>query len=111
MILEVAKIDIKSGEASGFEEAMQKALVLLATSQGFRGAKLFRSHEIDCRYHLQVIWDSIENHMVDWQKSEAFKSWRGLLQCYFAATPSVEHMVLVRSQPECGIGMAGDNAA
>lgn len=100
MILEVAQIDIRMGEASGFEEAMREALTLLPDSKGFRGAKLFRSHEIDHRYRLMVTWDSIENHLVDWQKSDAFKSWRGLLQSYFAEIPRVEHMVLVRSQPE-----------
>ena len=100
MILEVAQINIRAGDESGFEETMQQALALLAGSKGFRGAKLFRSHEIGCRYHLQVFWDSIENHMVDWQQSAAFKTWRGLLQSYFAGVPSVEHMMLVRSQPE-----------
>jgi heme-degrading monooxygenase HmoA len=100
MILEVAQIDIHAGKASGFEEAMNQALALLTSSKGFRGAKLFRSHEVGDRYRLLVTWDNIENHTVDWQKSDAFKTWRGLLQCYFAGPPSVEHMVLVRSQPE-----------
>jgi len=100
MILEVAQIDIQAGEASGFEQAMNQALVLLTASKGFRGAKLYRSHEVSDRYRLLVTWDNIENHTIDWQKSAAFKTWRGLLQCYFAGTPSVEHMNLVRALPE-----------
>ena len=100
MILEVAQIDIHAGRANGFEEAMGQALTLLTNSKGFRGAKLFRSQEVNDRYRLLVIWDSIENHMIDWQKSDAFKTWRGLLQSYFAGPPSVEHMVLVHSLPE-----------
>jgi heme-degrading monooxygenase HmoA len=100
MILEVAQIDIHAGEAPRFEEAMDRALALLADSKGFRGAKLFRSHEIRGRYHLFVNWDSIENHLVDWQKSDAFQSWRDLLQSYFVELPRVEHMMLVHNHPE-----------
>ena len=100
MILEVAQIDIHAGEAPGFEKAMEQALALLADSKGFRGARLFRSHEIRHRYRLLVTWDSIENHLIDWQKSDAFKSWRSLLQSYFAELPSVEHMELVHSHSE-----------
>ncbi len=100
MILEVAQIDINAGEAHGFEEAMDRALALLAGSKGFRGARLFRSQEVRDRYRLFVTWDKIENHVVDWQNSDAFKSWRSLLQSYFAVLPVVEHMELVHSYPE-----------
>ena len=100
MILEIAQIDIHAGEAPGFEEAMSQALALLADSKGFRGARLFRSHEVRDRYRLLVTWDNIENHLVDWQKSDAFKSWRRLLQSYFVELPTVEHMVLVHSHPQ-----------
>jgi|SRR6185312_13537663 len=99
MILEVAQIDIRAGEALGFEEAMERALSLLTQSKGFRRAELFRSHEFINRYRLMVTWDDIESHLIDWQKSDAFKTWRNLLQSYFAVPPCVEHMTLVRSHP------------
>lgn len=101
MILEVARIDIRPDRRSDFEAAMREALGLLAESRGFRGAELYRSHEVADRYRLLVRWNTIENHTVDWQRSGAFLSWRGLLRDFFVDIPSVEHMhpVMERGEP------------
>ncbi|SLN77808.1 antibiotic biosynthesis monooxygenase family protein [Oceanibacterium hippocampi] len=99
MILEVAEIDIRKGQAREFETAMNEALGLLAQSNGFRDARLFRSHEVGDRYRLFVTWDRIEDHVIGWQNSEGFKRWRLLLLKHFASIPNVEHMKLVMERP------------
>jgi hypothetical protein len=44
---------------------------------------------------LQIFWDTLENHTVDFRQSDAFTAWRGIVGPFFAAPPVVEHFDLV----------------
>jgi heme-degrading monooxygenase HmoA len=96
MILELADIRIHPGQQASFDLAIQKGLTeVIAQARGFRGFKVNRSIESPERYLLQIFWDTLENHTVDFRQSPAFAQWRAIVGPFFASPPSVEHFDLV----------------
>jgi heme-degrading monooxygenase HmoA len=91
MITEIAQIEIKAGMEAQFEDGVQQAVPIFQRAKGSRGMKLERSIEKPQRYRLFVMWETLENHTVDFRGSENFTEWRGLVGQYFAAPPEVEH--------------------
>ncbi len=96
MILELADIRIHPGQQAAFDAAIQKGVnEVVAKAKGFRGFKVNRGIESPERYLLQIFWDTLENHMVDFRQSPAFADWRAIVGPFFAAPPAVEHFELV----------------
>ncbi len=95
MIHEIATITIDPSRAAEFEAAVAQARPHFETAKGFVSFALQRSIEIPERYHLVVGWESVDAHMVDFRASAGFQAWRALASPFFAATPSVEHVVRV----------------
>jgi heme-degrading monooxygenase HmoA len=96
VILEVADIRIRPGEQTMFEEAVVRGLeTVIAQAKGFQGYKVNRGVESPERYLLQIFWDTLENHTVDFRESPAFGEWRAIVGGFFAEPPQVEHFALV----------------
>ena len=95
MILELADITILSGQQASFEEAIARAVkTVVSQAVGFRGYSVHKGVESPERYVLQIQWDTIENHMVDFRGSAAFGEWRAIVGPFFAKSPVVEHFHL-----------------
>jgi heme-degrading monooxygenase HmoA len=92
MILEIADIHIKSGKNADFESAIRTALATV-----FPKAKGFVSHyfhacvESSDRYVLQLTWESLEDHPVEFRGSALFAEWRALVGSFFAQAPHLKH--------------------
>jgi len=101
MILEIADIRIRPGEQAAFDVAIRRGLdTVIAKATGFRGYKVNRGIESPDRYVLMILWDTIENHTVDFRNSAAFGEWRAIVGPYFAVPPQIEHFTLVaKSDP------------
>ena len=96
MILELADIRIQPGQNAAFEEAITcAARDIIGHAKGFQGFKVNKGIENPERYVLQVFWDTLENHTVDFRQSEAFAQWRAIIGPFFAGPPAVEHFDLV----------------
>lgn len=96
MILELVDIRIHPGQQAAFDEAITRGVTtVIARAQGFRGYTLNQGVENPERYVLQIFWDTLENHTVDFRQSPAFTVWRGMVGPYFAAPPTVEHFRLL----------------
>lgn len=96
MILELADILIHPGQQAEFDQAIHKGLTeVIAHVKGCRGFKVNRGIESPERYVLQVFWDTLENHTVDFRQSPAFADWRAIVGPFFAAPPAVEHFELL----------------
>ena len=96
MILELADIRIQPGQQAAFDEAIRRAISTVATkAKGFQGFKVNKGIENPERYILQIFWDTLENHTVDFRGSPAFAEWRAIVGPFFAAPPVVEHFDLV----------------
>jgi heme-degrading monooxygenase HmoA len=91
MILEIARIDVKSGLEREFERGVAQALPIFQGCSGWRGMELQRSIECPNRFHLLARWDTVENHTVDFACSPAFHEWRKLVGHLFLRPPEVGH--------------------
>ncbi|WP_342617759.1 antibiotic biosynthesis monooxygenase [Rhodoferax sp. GW822-FHT02A01] len=96
MILELADIRIHSGQNQAFDEAIARGLrEVISHAKGFRGFKVNKGIENPDRYILQIFWETLENHTVDFRQSDAFAQWRAIVGPFFAVAPVVEHFELV----------------
>lgn len=98
MVLEIAEIFIRPGEHAAFEEAIGRALgTITAKAKGARSYKLHKGVESPERYVLQVVWETVEDHMVTYIATPERQLWRSIVTPYFAKPPTMEHFTLVTS--------------
>ena len=96
MILELADIRIHPGQQAAFDEAIQRGVnEVISNAKGFQGYKVNKGIENPERYILQIFWETLENHTVDFRQSSAFGQWRAIVGGFFAAPPTVEHFDLL----------------
>jgi len=96
MILELADIRIRPDQQAAFDEAIQRGVnEVISNAKGFQGYKVNKGIENPERYILQIFWETLENHTVDFRQSPAFGEWRAIVGSFFAAPPTVEHFNLL----------------
>lgn len=96
MILEIADIRIAPGRQAEFDEAIQRGLTTVASrAKGMKGWKVNKGIESPERYILQIFWETLENHTVDFRQGPLFAEWRAIVGPFFAQPPVVEHFTLV----------------
>ena len=96
MILELADIRIHPGQQAEFDEAIVRGVTtVIGQAKGFRGYKVNKGVESPERYILQIFWDTLENHTVDFRGGPLFTQWRAIVGPYFAQPPVVEHFELL----------------
>ena len=44
---------------------------------------------------LQIVWATLEDHIVGFREGPLFPQWRAIIGPFFTAPPSVEHFSLV----------------
>ena len=94
MVLELAKIDIKSGMNAEFEQYLAQAQAVLQRADGYISHEFHRCIETPNRYILLIKWVSLEAHTEGFRGSELFTEWRALIGSFFENPPSVEHFEL-----------------
>lgn len=97
MILEVAILQIRSGQAREFESAFEKAQSIIASMPGYIGHELQRCLEVTDKYILLVRWQSIEDHEIGFRQSSQYQEWKRLLHHFYEPFPVVEHFELAPS--------------
>lgn len=95
MVLEVAILDVISGQEKEFEAAFEKAQTIISGMEGYVSHQLQKCIETTNRYILLVNWETLENHTIGFRKSEQYEEWRGLLHHFYRPFPEVEHYNLV----------------
>lgn len=95
MVLEVANLNVRAGQAAAFETAFLEAQQLIEASPGYRRHELRRCVEAEDRYLLLVWWDSLESHTEGFRGSPAYAEWRERLHHFYDPFPTVEHYMLV----------------
>ena len=96
MILELADIRIHAGQQTGFDEAIQRGISnVISKAKGFKSFSVNKGIESPERYVLQIVWETLENHTVDFRQSAAFNDWRASVEPFFASPPPAEHFDLV----------------
>ena len=95
MVLEVAVLRVRPGEAHAFEAAFLEAQQIIGASPGYQRHELRRCIENDHQYLLLVGWDSLESHTEGFRQSPEYQRWRALLHHFYDPFPTVEHYVVV----------------
>jgi heme-degrading monooxygenase HmoA len=93
MVLEVAILNIRPGEAQSFEIAFNRAQQIIAASHGYQRHELRKCVERPDRYILLVWWDSMESHTAGFRGSAEYQEWKNLLHHFYDPFPEVEHYV------------------
>jgi len=95
MILEVAILDVISGQEKDFESAFAKAVNIISSMPGYISHQLQRCIEKQNRYILLVNWETLESHTVGFRGSEQYQEWKKLLHHFYNPFPVVEHYQMI----------------
>ncbi len=90
-VLEVALLDVRSGQEAEFEAAFGEAQALVASMPGYRGHQLRRCAERAGRYLLLIGWDTLLHHTEGFRGSAEYQKWKALLHHFYEPFPEVEH--------------------
>lgn len=91
MIVEHALLRIRDGQAADFEEAVRRAVPLIASSPGFRGIEIRPALEVPGFYLLRVTWDKVESHRDGFRRSDRYQQWRTMLHHFYEPMPEVSY--------------------
>lgn len=93
MVLEVAPLQIRTGQEPEFEAAFAVAQAIIASMPGYRSHELHRCLERAGEYLLLVRWDSLEAHVPGFRGSPRYAEWKALLHPFYDPFPTVSHYV------------------
>ena len=91
MILEVAILNVKSGEEENFERDFLIAGKYISSIKGYVKHSLRKCLEQTNKYILLVDWENLEDHTVGFRQSTEYLEWKKLLHHYYDPFPIVEH--------------------
>jgi len=94
MILEVATLNIYSGQSDAYEAAFEKAQAIISSMPGYLGHQLQKCVEVEDKYILFVQWQTIEDHIEGFRNSPQFQEWRKQTGPFYDGPPQVEHYEL-----------------
>ncbi|MBV9841677.1 MAG: antibiotic biosynthesis monooxygenase [Sphingomonadaceae bacterium] len=89
MIVEHAILRVRDGQGSDFEDAMRRAVPLIAASPGFQGIEVRPAAEMAGSYLLLVWWNDVASHRDGFRKSDRYQQWRALLHGFYEPMPEV----------------------
>ena len=99
MILEVAFLTVRSGQAEAFERAFGTAQNIISAMPGYVSHQLQRCMEQPDKYLLLVQWHKVEYHTIGFRQSSEYQEWKRLLHHFYDAFPTVEHFESVFEGP------------
>lgn len=91
MILEIATLDVRTGQEQQFETAFRKASEIISSMNGYVSHQLQKCLENKSRYVLLVNWQNLEDHTVGFRESPEYQEWKRLLHHFYDPFPTVEH--------------------
>lgn len=91
MILEVAVLDVRSGEGENFRRDFATAQKIISSIPGYIEHDLQQCVEDKDRYILLVRWKTLEDHSIGFRESPQYLEWKKLLHHYYDPFPVVQH--------------------
>lgn len=91
MILEVAILNIRIGQAADFEAAFKQASPIISSMPGYISHELQKCVENPDRYILLAHWETLEAHTIGFRSSPQYQDWKALLHHFYDPFPTVEH--------------------
>ncbi len=91
MILEVAVLHVRPGQAAEFEAAFAEAQSIISAMTGYMSHELLRCVETADQYVLLVRWRTLADHTQGFRQSPQYQEWKRLLHHFYEPFPTVEH--------------------
>ncbi len=91
MILETAFIHVLEGKEYEFLLALEEAKKVLVQAKGWKSISVRQGIERPSTFMLQIEWETLENHTIDFREGPLFPKWREIIGPFFAKAPDVEH--------------------
>ncbi|MBV1879215.1 MAG: antibiotic biosynthesis monooxygenase [Pseudomonadales bacterium] len=91
MILEVAILNVITGQEGDFEQAFEQAEKIIIEMPGYVSHQLQHCIEVKNRYLLLVNWQTLEAHTEGFRRSDEYLEWKALLHHFYDPFPTVEH--------------------
>jgi heme-degrading monooxygenase HmoA len=91
MILEIAQLQVRAGQAADFEAAFAQAQAIISAMPGYLGHELQKCLERADHYMLLVRWRTVADHEVGFRQSAGYQAWRQLLHHFYDPFPTVLH--------------------
>ena len=91
MILEVAILNVKSGQEKQFEFDFAFAGQYISAIKGYIKHSIRKCLEQNNKYILLVDWENLEDHTVGFRQSAEYLEWKKILHHYYESFPTVEH--------------------
>ncbi|MEC0240337.1 antibiotic biosynthesis monooxygenase [Paenibacillus dokdonensis] len=95
MILEVATLQVISGEEQNFENSFVQASTIISSMKGYIQHELHKCMEEANKYILLVKWETLTDHTVGFRESAEYQEWKALLHHFYDPFPTVEHYELL----------------
>ena len=95
MILEVAPLRIRAGQAQAFENSFREAQRIISSMPGYMSHELQRCLERTDEYILLVRWESVDAHETGFRGSPQYQEWKALLHHFYDPFPTVLHFEAV----------------
>lgn len=95
MILEIAPLQIRPGQAAAFEAAFAEAQAIISSMPGYLSHELQRCLERANHYVLLVRWQTLADHEVGFRQSPQYQQWKQLLHHFYDPFPTVLHYEVV----------------
>jgi heme-degrading monooxygenase HmoA len=100
MVLEVAILNIREGQADAFEAAFREASPIIASIPGYVSHELRKCLETPRRYLLLAQWSTLEAHTVGFRQSPQYQDWKERLHHFYDPFPTVEHYEAILHYPD-----------
>jgi heme-degrading monooxygenase HmoA len=91
MTTEIVLLYTREKESDLFEKAFGEAREIISKMEGYLEHELQKCVEKENKYVLIVRWNTMDDHMEGFRKSEAYKEWKRLLHHFYDPFPVVEH--------------------
>ncbi len=95
MILEMAILQVRPGQADAFRTAFAQAEPIIAAARGYLSHELQRCVEDQNRFLLLVRWARLQDHTEGFRGSADYQRWRGLLHHFYDPFPEVHHYEMI----------------
>lgn len=91
MVVEIANLEAKPGEAEAMREGLTRARDVISKSPGYIDSTFLQSVEKPERFILYIRWENLEAHTEGFRKGPLFSEWRSHWAQHQAGTPDVLH--------------------
>ena len=95
MIVEIATIRAKAGQAEQMRAGLRAARAVFAQAPGYRGSTFHQGVEDPHRFRLRIEWDTVEAHTQGCRGGPLFPQWRSHWAEYMEGTPDVGHFEVI----------------